>query len=122
MKKPVASIFIAMLAVATGAGAQGANQSPQPHLVSHQPVAATATQGGVGGVQPAVGAAVQPRATRDSATLTPTERARVEQQGGQPLLWLKTMAAAHEANQANNQARKPQVAGVADKKSQAKSR
>jgi hypothetical protein len=120
MKKPVASIFIAILAVAAGASAQDAKNPPGPQLVSHQP--ATIPPQGVpaGNAQ----ASTQPRTARDSAQLTPAERERVERQGGQPLLWLKTMAAAQQAQQANqpNQVnRKPQTS-ASDKKSQAKSR
>ncbi len=111
MRKSIASIFIAILAVAAGANAQD-----RPQLASHQP-AATAPQG----TPPVVANPVSPRTTRDSAQLTPAERERVERQGGQPLLWLKTMAAAHEANQANQANRKSQVS-TPDKKSQAKSR
>ena len=126
MRKPVASIFIAMLAAAAGASAQNATNPAKPQLVVHQP--ATVPPPGVpAGANAPVGvnAATQPRSTRDSAQLTPAEQERVERQGGQPLLWLKNMAAAHNANQAANSAppanRKAQ-AGTADKKSQAKSR
>lgn len=109
MKKPVASIFIAILAIAAGASAQDVKGSSKPQLVSHQPAT------------PPQPAPVLPRTVRDNAQLTPTEQERVARQGDQPLLWLKTMAAAHEANQANQANRKSQTSAP-DKKSQAKSR
>ncbi|MEN9373514.1 MAG: hypothetical protein RIR79_1066 [Pseudomonadota bacterium] len=102
MKTPIASIFIAILVVATDASAQDAKNPPKPQQVAHHPVTASTAS------------LAAPTATRNNVQLTQAEQERVDRLGGQPLQWLKTMAA-HEAN------RKAQ-AGTPDKKVQAKSR
>ncbi len=86
MKKPVASIFIAILAFTTGAGAQDLKNQQKP-----RPAPA-----------PTSVPVNNPPAQRvmHDATIPPTpqEQERLDRLGGQPLLWLKTMAAHHETS------------------------
>ena len=92
MKKPIASIFIAILAVATGAEAQDSKNQQKP-----RPTATAAAT-----PAPAALPVNNPPAARvvHDATVPPTpqEQERLDRLGGQPLLWLKTMAAHHETS------------------------
>lgn len=114
MKNPIASIFIAIFAVATGVSAQDAKgilsskppvqdsksaaapaKPPLPAVapppLAPRPVAAP-LQGGLTPASTTMG-----QRTAHDATIPPTasEQERLDRLGGQPLLWLKTMAA-HE--------------------------
>lgn len=88
MKTPIALIFIAILTIATGVGAQDAKKASPPQVT---PIP----------VLPSASIANLPsgRVIND-ATIPPTgaEQERLNRLGGQPLLWLKTMAAHHETS------------------------
>jgi hypothetical protein len=103
MKKPIASIFIAILVVTTGAGAQDSKNQQKPRP------ATTATANAA----PVTALPVNNPSQRvvHDATIPPSaaEQERLDRLGGQPLLWLKTMAAHHETSQSN---RKIQTTGM----------
>ncbi|MEN9472736.1 MAG: hypothetical protein RLZZ495_825 [Pseudomonadota bacterium] len=89
MKTPIASIFIAILAVTTGAEAQDAKNQPKPRPAPTQPAT----------VPLAVNNPPSARMVNDATVPpSPQEQERLERLGGQPLLWLKTMAAHHESS------------------------
>ena len=101
MKTPIASIFIAILAVTTGAGAQDSKNQQKSRPAVAAPAAPT--------VAPLpVNNPPSQRVIHD-ATIPPSpqEQERLDRLGGQPLLWLKTMAAHHETS------RKVQTGGAA---------
>ena len=80
MRKSIASIFIAILAVTTGAEAQDAKNQPKPRPAPTQPAT----------VPLAVKNPPSARMVNDATVPpSPQEQERLERLGGQPLLWLK---------------------------------